>query len=352
MKKIPLILVLLSIVQSVAFAYAEYTNANAAKINLQTTSGVDNYLDAAGFNGSNQGTFSNTSYLHLKAAEAWVSKNNGSDVTGGNFSYRVYKQGDTPGSFNFITFNWQEENSNGGTTYQRWGNYGVDINLLATVNSPGTWIFECYWSAPTNGVDCPNPIFLSNGGSNYTFSFTADASFPVELAMFKIASIDDEKPSLYWRTASELDNSHFEVERSADSRRWHAIGEVGGQGTSNGIKDYYFKDERPLPGSNYYRLKQVDFDGDFEYSKIVSTIIGHGKVALSPNPASDFISVQLQDKEGSYHVTVFDLMGKRWVDAPLGGNLLNVNHLPMGTYLLVLKNEDGHEFMQERLVKQ
>jgi hypothetical protein len=291
----------------------------------------------------------------LKAAEAWVFKNNGSDVTGGNFNYRVYKQGSTPGSFNFFTFNWQEENSSSGTTYQRWGNYGVDINLLATVNSPGTWVFECYWSAPTNGVNCANPIFLSNGGSNYSFSITADASFPVELSLFKIASVSDEKPNLYWRTASEIDNSHFEVERSADARRWQVIGEVAGNGTSFDENNYYFTDEKPMNGTNYYRLKQVDFDGDFEYSKVLSIVVGRGlagSVVVSPNPASDLLSIQLPASDGSYQATLFDLTGKRWLDATLVSNSLSITHLPKGVYLLVLRDENGQQLLQERLVKQ
>ncbi|MCC6723289.1 MAG: T9SS type A sorting domain-containing protein [Saprospiraceae bacterium] len=355
MKKFLLIACLLAAVQTASFADAGYTDPNAAKINLQTTNGSDNYLAASVFNGSNQGTFSYTSYLHLKAAEAWVFKNNSSDVTGGNFNYRVYKQGSSPGSFNFFTFNWQEENASSGTTYQRWGNYGVDINLLTGVNSPGTWVFECYWSAPTNGVNCSNPIFLSNSGSNYSFSFTADATFPVELSMFKIVSVSNDKPSLHWRTASELDNSHFEVERSADSRRWQAIGEVTGKGTSFGENNYYFTDEQPLQGTNYYRLKQVDFDGDFEYSKVISTVVGRGtvgSVSLFPNPTADLVTIQLPDADGSCQVTLFDLTGKRWLDAPLNGNSLNISYLPTGTYLLVLRDENGQQLLHERLVKQ
>ena len=68
---------------------------------------------------------------------------------------------------------------------------------------------------------------------------------------------------LSWKTASEINNSHFEIERSNNGKDFIKIGEIAGQGTSNSTKRYQFTDKNPGSAQQYYRLKQVDFDGKF-----------------------------------------------------------------------------------------
>ena len=92
---------------------------------------------------------------------------------------------------------------------------------------------------------------------------------------------------LRWETASEEDNSHFVVERSADGNSFEAIGTVAGNGTTSEINHYSLVDKDPYYGYNYYRLKQVDFDGDYEYSQIETVIISSQDVPdviIYPNP--------------------------------------------------------------------
>jgi hypothetical protein len=352
MKRILLSLFITSGIVVNLLAEAGYTTADAAKINLQTTNGVDNYLSASTFNGTNQGTKSASSYFHIKAAEAWIFKNNSSDVTGGNFHYRIYKQGSTTPSFTSISFLYQEENTNSGTTYQRWGYYTIDIDIMASVNSSGTWVFECYWSSPTNGVNCSNPIYLSNGGSNYSFTFTADATLPVEFLGFSA------KPSptgtiLTWTTASERNNSHFEIERTNATRDWQVIGKVRGNGTSRVSNSYTFSDTRPMAGANYYRLKQVDMDGKFSYSRVVAVRFRANLTGLdvTPTVVGDVIRVNLSADDISYSAAIYDITGKVWWRGNLQGTELNVGNLPSGTYMLRLLNEQENQVLQSRFIK-
>ena len=99
------------------------------------------------------------------------------------------------------------------------------------------------------------------------------AQIPVELTSFT-ANVINKTVRLNWITATELNNSGFEIERmsiltSQVSNSWEKIGFVTGNGTSTEVSTYSFVDNHPAQGKNYYRLKQIDFDGSFEYSNII-----------------------------------------------------------------------------------
>jgi hypothetical protein len=124
----------------------------------------------------------------------------------------------------------------------------------------------------------------NNGGLNY--EYTVLAPLPVEF-MFFTATPQPAANHLAWATATERNNSHFEVERSADSRLWKVIGEVAGVGDSQQEQRYSFVDAQPLPGRSYYRLRQVDFDGQFDYSTIaLAERSDKGALRAFPNPAA------------------------------------------------------------------
>lgn len=114
---------------------------------------------------------------------------------------------------------------------------------------------------------------------------------PVELISFKGAA-SRNGIELAWETASEKDNSHFEVERSADGSAFEQVGNVKGHGNSSTKISYRFTDDIPLPGQNYYRLKQVDYNGQHEYSRVISvraaeTGTDEIQLTLYPNPCQN-----------------------------------------------------------------
>jgi hypothetical protein len=118
-------------------------------------------------------------------------------------------------------------------------------------------------------------------------SVSAANPLPVELAWFKASITTDNSVKLEWHTDSELNNESFDIERSQDGFDYTAIGKQQGAGTTSLETDYVFVDEQPLPGRSYYRLKQNDFNGDFEYSHIVSVVFEETNelFSVSPNPA-------------------------------------------------------------------
>ncbi len=95
------------------------------------------------------------------------------------------------------------------------------------------------------------------------------STLPVELLWFN-GRVVGEDVELAWSTGSELNNDHFDIERSADAMSWFAIGEIEGAGNSSTVVDYEFRDDAPFPGTNYYHLRQVDLDGSYSYSHIVA----------------------------------------------------------------------------------
>ena len=83
-----------------------------------------------------------------------------------------------------------------------------------------------------------------------------------------------------WATASELNNDFFTVERSVDGLTWEVVDLVNGSGTTPLRNDYSTQDPRPYSSLSYYRLKQTDFDGAFEYADILSVFNGNEAVQL------------------------------------------------------------------------
>ncbi|MBK8044148.1 MAG: hypothetical protein IPK21_16750 [Haliscomenobacter sp.] len=126
---------------------------------------------------------------------------------------------------------------------------------------------------------------------NLTGWFSNLGPLPITLTNFE-AKPGPSSVSLTWRTASELNNDYLIVERSANGTDFAALVRIKGLGTTDGPQDYQFSDHTPLAGINYYRLRQVDFDGTTEIHPTVSVLFnGETQLGLSafPNPASSVL---------------------------------------------------------------
>ncbi|MBK7229668.1 MAG: T9SS type A sorting domain-containing protein [Ignavibacteriales bacterium] len=139
------------------------------------------------------------------------------------------------------------------------------------------------------------------------------ASIPVELTSFT-ANVVEGNVVLNWITATELNNSGFDIEKSIDNSTWNKIGFVNGNGTSTEIHNYSFADQTPFVGTSYYRLKQIDFDGTTEYSNTIEVTFGAiSEFALDqnyPNPFNPSTKINYSIKEKSnVELKIFDLLG-------------------------------------------
>ena len=124
-------------------------------------------------------------------------------------------------------------------------------------------------------------------GQYYTLGSTEIDALPITLIAFDTRTTTDDKVEVSWATAEEINNSFFTIERSRDAVNFETVGFTEGAGNSSAIIDYTFIDEKPLDGVSYYRLKQTDFNGEFDYSEVsrVSLNLEQSSVhQVVPNP--------------------------------------------------------------------
>ena len=134
---------------------------------------------------------------------------------------------------------------------------------------------------------------------------------PVELISFD-AFLNNKQVTLKWETAAEVNNAGFEIQKSLNGRDWEILGWVDGNGTTAETTTYEYIDRAPFAGDNYYRLKQVDYDGQFEFSDIatvrykVSSIV----VEISPNPSPGEVNVRvLNPRKEKMSIKLYDSAG-------------------------------------------
>ncbi|MEL7533755.1 MAG: PQQ-dependent sugar dehydrogenase, partial [Bacteroidota bacterium] len=171
---------------------------------------------------------------------------------------------------------------------------------------------------------------------------------PVELLDFT-ASQNDLGVTLSWTTATEENNDYFGLERSIGGTDFVEIAQVKGAGNSQQIQIYQYQDVYLPTTSTYYRLRQVDFDGQFSYSPSVKVnALAEAKYRLYPNPTQDILSVQLSQLSLlPLSVEIFDLQGKRVQEetiAPGASQIrIDLSLLSKGLYLVNINDETSRE---------
>ena len=232
---------------------------------------------------------------------------------GDNTSISLYKRS-TPGSGDFTNV--------GALTYHRNGTDG---------NQSDDYL--------TSGL-------ITSGFSEFAFG-SSNNILPVELSSFA-STVKNNAVTLSWSTATEKSNYGFNVERSTDKTNWVKIGFVNGNGNSNSPKNYSFTDKSSNSGKMYYRLKQVDTDGKYEYSKTIEADLGLPKTyELSnnyPNPfnPSTTIRFSLPEKQ-NVKITVFNTLGQKVAEI-LNGEMeagvheinFNASNLTSGIYIYTM----------------
>lgn len=165
-----------------------------------------------------------------------------------------------------------------------------------------------------------NPITATvsniNTFGNYAIARSVDSPLPVELLTFTAQSWNDFV-SLMWATATETNNDFFTIQRSHDGLTFHDIGRVKGRGFSSRIARYTFEDVAPVSGISYYRLKQTDYDGKWEYVGLLSIRHGAGNASGGLSVTGPFygnghawITISHSDPDESVHIAIIDIKGR------------------------------------------
>lgn len=169
---------------------------------------------------------------------------------------------------------------------------------IEQVNLPNVANSEVYVLLVTNYANTVQNINVNNNGGTATTN-CGIVVLPIELAMWDAKKFGREV-RMNWMTASEVNNSHFIVQKSTDLQFWETIDVVEGAGNSSQSINYESKDESPYDGINYYRLIQVDYNGEYTLSEVVSVDMNSdNELTVYPNPSDNeiFISSDSQIQE-------------------------------------------------------
>ncbi|MDX1702598.1 MAG: T9SS type A sorting domain-containing protein [Melioribacteraceae bacterium] len=147
------------------------------------------------------------------------------------------------------------------------------------------------------------------------FVLCVDGPLPVEMTSFSV-NVNNNLAELNWETATEVNNYGFEVQRAYEALDWNKIGFVEGHGNSNSPKSYSFKDASVSEsGKYYYRLKQIDIDGQYEYSDVVeidfATPMDYNLNQNYPNPFNPSTTISYSIPEQTFlKLTVYNVFGE------------------------------------------
>jgi hypothetical protein len=192
----------------------------------------------------------------------------------------------------------------------------------------------------------------ASGWSNWGFGGGGVNPLPIELLEFS-ARPNGNQVDVSWSTASEINNERFEVERSSNAQSFTKIATLAGAGNSNTLLNYTATDLQPLNGVSYYRLKQIDYNGSFEYSEIVPVVFGG-----NATPQLQFAGIRSGMLELGFslpvrnvQVQVFDLSGRLLVSGGSEGALttLQMSAASLSEGLYVVKVESD-ELRESRLI--
>jgi hypothetical protein len=190
--------------------------------------------------------------------------------------------------------------------------------------------------------------FTATGVQSFSTWTVASANTPMPIVLLSF----DGKPvqdavELSWVTAAEINNDYFTIERNTNGKDFEIIAHKEGAGTTSQTQYYSLLDDQPLTGLAYYRLKQTDYNGDFEYSKVISIYSQKNpekEIRIFPNPSNGTFNV-LTDSDTELEYRIVDMHGRMVAGGmakPQMVNTVQMANVPQGIYTLM--------FISDRIV--
>jgi hypothetical protein len=170
---------------------------------------------------------------------------------------------------------------------------------------------------------------------------------PVDFGYFKAQLNEKENQiSLNWQTLMELNNKGFEIEHSIDGKEFKTLDFVEGVGTTADAQVYNYEHKDFQKGENYYRLKQLDLDGEYDYSEVVLVSIKkEGTIALFPNPAKHSVYIDMPENllRREVNINIHDVTGRLFYEQTqeleTSRIRLNLKDIPAGSYFVRVKHK-------------
>lgn len=225
-------------------------------------------------------------------------------------------------------------------------NYSADlgnsptISLSSFVHINSTITFRIY---PYGATDNAGTFSIND------FTFNGSVALPIQLSSFKVV-LKNGKPLITWATYSETNNDHYTIQRSSDGQSFTDLATYNGigKGASDHELSYAHIDQTPLPGKNYYRLKQVDLDGASSVFPIRSVFVPSRVIKVYPTYVKNELKMELPYKD-TWRWSITDLSGhscdEGYATSSGGIAILALNHLSNGFYVITLSSlEDKKSF--------
>ena len=162
-------------------------------------------------------------------------------------------------------------------------------------------------------------------------------AMPVETTFFKGRILRNNLVELTWETVLEIDNEGFEIHRANADFQWEFLGFEKGNGNTTETINYSFVDRTPYPGTNYYRFKQMDYDGNFEFSEIIVVNVKNtnGAVTIFPTLAKERLLIKYNEQPADLPTyRVFDLMGRKILETKADNGVIDISGLNAGQYVI------------------
>jgi len=295
--------------------------------------------------GDNAGGCGASRYDAADFIQVFYDVDGAGEVLGMCFNYEAQCQGDA--------FNEPLRHDNAGSTGGACSGDGTGGTLLTAAFQQFTFNIP----VTGNSLDLRINVHMDAGSEEIAIDFVRvhAASLPIELTSFNAVK-QDEAVKLTWTTETETNNEYFQIERSLDGTNYTTIGKVDGAGTTEQASYYEFMHTAPTYGINYYRLKQIDFDGAFAYSDVQSVdFTGKGlTIATNPNPFSGNIELKLSKKlDRNTAFEIYDMMGRMVHSGIFVKDQLNLeldlSHLKSGVFMVHVS--EGENAVTQKIVK-
>ena len=287
------------------------------------------------------------------------------DGNSGPFKVKV-PNGGTFGSGSLQTVTWDVANTNAAPV-----NCTL-VNIFLSADGGITFPYLLVANTPNDGSQAvPLPVFTNSvtharvkieASANIFFDisdadFIIEGSLPVTWVSFSAEKQDAGSALLKWSVANEINNNHFEIERSTDAAHFTTLGMLSAGKNFAAVQSYTYTDAHLPSGITYYRIKQVDNDGKHSYTKIakLNTEASSRSWSVAPNPALDHTTILFNGAATNVHLYLTDgdgkIIYKNTLSSVNAGNQLRIpfNQLAKGVYMLHI--ETNNEVRTEKIIK-
>jgi endonuclease/exonuclease/phosphatase family metal-dependent hydrolase len=220
---------------------------------------------------------------------------------------------------------------------------------ITTVNCP-------YDTNPIDNFDANDYVATAyNGGSISGYDLGGKVSLPVTLHAFS-ARLENQNIILTWQTASETNNAYFNIQRSSDGKNFETIDRVEGAGTTYELQEYVFIDESPVNGLNYYRLQQVDFDGQSENHRVISVLMTDesNDVTIVPNQVRNQFDIVFNEAITSdAQIDIYTINGQlvKSESTHITGNRQTIDASQLNSGMYIIRMNVDNRLIMKRFVK-